>query len=62
MLRASTGTAQNGQPGPRATAAQLERYLLELQAQFDPRGETAFVREEVIRQIAALRHARRRVR
>jgi hypothetical protein len=45
----------HGDPGSAATRASLELYLGELKDDADPRGESAFVREEVIRRIAALR-------
>lgn len=45
-----------GEPGMNATVHELERYLIALCHEPDPRGEVAFQREEVIRRIAALRY------
>lgn len=56
MGAGGSGRGKGRDPGSGATIQQLEEYLLELKQVSDPRGESAFVREEVTRRIAALKH------
>jgi len=50
-----------GEPGLGATIERLEHYLRELLTADDRQGEAAFVREEIIRRIAALKAEERAV-